>query len=431
MMMISRKTTQRQHSLRPTSFSSKKRHSNRYSTSANFLRAQEAAGKLLQCGVRQLSSLDESSVVHVFEFAVRQSVPPIGMLPIFVPPPTSAEGCDDNSNQFDDSDDDDRSCGSLSQKTQTLSPDTPEALLSEIDVEYYTSKPQYRIYTRLTPGQLNSRPAAIEPVFGVPEPYQQFVGMVITANGTGVYTFECDALQAAAVCDQIIVGGDAAVAAIAADGELKVCTGHVLSIQRTGTNVDTVKIEASEPLLMADRHCFALLRDRGEDEGLPNEREVIAVLQGLGFFADVATEEISADVPLPPELELILSGELLMLGVLGAYQPHQYTLGVLQKVVAAVVIRGTASIAVDETFFAVYSPAPGDPVYVIATTDENTHDVVFELCARHPEPMAQAAVYCYIGSYLERDNSHDLLACTISIENMPARGWRRLNGGYT
>ena len=382
---------------------------------------------MLQCGARQLSSLDESSVVHVFEFAVRQPVPPIGMLPVFVPPPTSADDCGDTSNQFDDSDDDGRSCDSLPQKTQTLPPETPEALLSEIDVEYNTSKPRYRIYTRLSPAQLNARPAAIEPVFGVPEPYQQFVGMVITANGSGVYTFDCDALQAAAVCDQIIVGGGAAVAAIAADGELKVCNGHVLSIQRTGSNVDTVKIEADEPLVMADRHCFALLRGRDQDDGLPDAEEVVAVLRGLGFFADFAVEETPAVVPLPPELELILSGELLLLGVLGAYQPHQFTLGALRKVVAAVVLRGTASVAVDESFFDVYSPAPGDPVYLIATADENVHDVVFELCAGDPEPMAQAAVCCYIGTYIERDNSHELLACTISIENMPARGWRRIN----
>ena len=77
---------------------------------------------------------------------------------------------------------------------------------------------------------------------------------------------------------------------------------------------------------------FCLLRDVEEtfdNEDVDNDKDgVICFLreQNLLPDADEMNEDFSPPV-LSPELDLVVTGKMVLLGILGAYQPHQYTLG--------------------------------------------------------------------------------------------------------
>lgn len=394
------------------------------------LNTEALVTQTLACSKRQLGTLDETTVVYVFEFKVIEKVIPVGMLPVFLPP-NDTQICEESpSSPLTESSHTNEELASFSNLAL--------ALPASIKTDFQLGRPCYQITINLLPSQIDQSGRQLDAVVTTEhQVYRQAVGTNSQSSVLlSIYSFDCNVQQSSSFGDQVYSGARAAITAYSrTDGSIQTEFGSVISVSRVQPNEDTVRIEA--PTIVDDgnmAYFFCILRDVEElgENVATEEQAVISLLQQKGLIRDVDPSgiEIEPNV-LPPELELITSGKMDLLGILGAYQPHQYTLGSLNRISVATVLQGRASIMVDTAFFDSFYPVPGDLIYMVISSEKDAASeyttLYIEYSVGPPQQHAfTPCIFCFIGTFVVRDDSHNVPAIVVALQNMPAQGWKPL-----
>ena len=370
-------------------------------------------------------SVNETSVVHVFELVIDEEAEPEPMVPVFtlprlIGPQQPLQLLEDGAPDPD----------SQRQYLAMSASDQRGAIAClEEDHGYH------RIYITLTEDDLVESTGHVQTATACSS---QSLSKQMQANtGQFVYTFEWRSDADPTFNLRVNVGDLAAVVFAYPDDQMpETNIGSILSYTRSAGGVEEIEIglDVDIPNKNVDGRepegiFFALVSHEMVDSCT-----ILAELAAAGLVKG-PPEEAS---PLPAALAVLQTQQVRLLGFTGSYQPHQFLLTPpLSRALAAVVLRGSTTITVDPHFLRDCRPAPGEHVYLIAVVFEDseleidfvysTIDPVQRLRMRYkgtvPPPTILGAVCRPVGTYIIENAT---LPYGVSIDLFSPLQWTRV-----